>query len=78
MVRRPHSLALLALVLASGGCGRSEEAPGPGDITVSEAKALDEAAEMIESRSPPKPVVSPTGPLPPGAPARDNNSPPPD
>jgi hypothetical protein len=76
--RRPFSLALLALVLAAGGgCGRSDHAPGPGDTTVSEAKALDEAADMIEATPAPKPVVSPMGPLPPSAPATDNNSLPP-
>lgn len=37
-------LALLA------ACGQSDTAPGPGGVTVSEARALDEAAEMIEAR----------------------------
>jgi hypothetical protein len=38
-------------------------------VTVSEAKALDEAAEMIEARRPPAPVVDPSAPLPPAVPA---------
>jgi hypothetical protein len=76
--RRLLSLALLALVVAAGGgCDSSDRAPGPGGTTVSEAKALDEAADMIEATPPPKPVVSPTGPLPPSAAATDNNSLPP-
>ena len=38
-----------ALILASG-CSRTDNEPGPGGVTVSEAKALDDAAEMLESR----------------------------
>lgn len=60
---RVAASALLAFAVA--GCNRSDPAGGPGETTVSEAKALDEAADMIEARKPPAPVVSPTGPLPP-------------
>ncbi len=38
-----------ALALATG-CSRTDNEPGPGGVTVSEAKALDDAAEMLESR----------------------------
>lgn len=31
-------------------CGSAETDPGPGDVTVGEARALDEAAEMLEER----------------------------
>ncbi|WP_336978823.1 hypothetical protein [Altererythrobacter fulvus] len=45
-------LALLpmtpALLLA--GCGPNDTDPGPGGVTVAEARALDEAAQMIEQR----------------------------
>jgi hypothetical protein len=78
MLPRSLRFALVALAVATGGCGGSDEAAGPGDTTVSEAKALDEAADMIEATPPPKPAVSPTGPMPPGAPRTDNNSLPPD
>ena len=40
----------LALLILSGGCSRTDNEPGPGGVTVSEAKALDDAAEMLESR----------------------------
>lgn len=61
--------AALALAIAAlAACGRSEDEAGPGDPSVSEAKALDEAAEMIEARKPPPPVVIPSAPLPPEAP----------
>lgn len=39
---------MLGLLLA--GCSRTDNEPGPGGVTVSEAKALDDAAEMLESR----------------------------
>lgn len=61
--------AALALLSA---CGKPDNAPGPGGVTVGEAKALDEAAEMIEqSRVPaapppaaqaaPSPAAEPSG-----------------
>ncbi len=62
-------LLVAGAVLALTGCGRSDDTAAPGDVTVSEAKALDEAAEMIEARRPPAPVVDPSAPLPPAVPA---------
>jgi len=41
---------ILALGLLAAGCSRTDNEPGPGGVTVSEAKALDDAAEMLESR----------------------------
>ena len=48
---------VLALAILAAGCSRTDNEPGPGGVTVSEAKALDDAAEMLESRdgTPPKP-----------------------
>ncbi|MEZ5710574.1 MAG: hypothetical protein R3E02_14435 [Blastomonas sp.] len=40
--------SLLGLAVAS--CGPGENDPGPGGVTVGEAKALDDAAEMLEDR----------------------------
>lgn len=40
----------LAMALLAAGCSRTDNEPGPGGVTVSEAKALDDAAEMLESR----------------------------
>ncbi|KTE19149.1 hypothetical protein ATE67_15955 [Sphingopyxis sp. H050] len=48
MMRYVWPAAVLALLVA--GCSRTENEPGPGGVTVSEAKALDDAAEMLESR----------------------------
>ena len=41
---------VMALALLAAGCSRTDNEPGPGGVTVSEAKALDDAAEMLESR----------------------------
>ena len=39
-------------------CGPAPNDPGPGGVTVGEAQALDEAAEMLDARNaPPEPVV---------------------
>lgn len=46
-------IALLALA----ACGKSDNDPGPGGVSVGEARALDEAAEMIEQRRPPADAV---------------------
>lgn len=40
----------LAALAAAAGCSRTDNEPGPGGVTVSEAKALDDAAAMLESR----------------------------
>lgn len=42
--------AALAMLALATGCSRTDNEPGPGGVTVSEAKALDDAAEMLESR----------------------------
>ena len=57
MPRRTHSaaggartlLAATAAVLLAG-CGAGDNDPGPGGVTVGEARALDEAAEMLDER----------------------------
>ena len=57
----PIALALLALT----ACGKADNDPGPGGVTVGEAKALDEAAEMLEAKQlspsaiPPAPRTEP-------------------
>lgn len=49
---------LLASVLALSACQKADNEPGPGGLTVGEAKALDRAAAMIEDQAPP-PVDQP-------------------
>ncbi len=56
----------LSGVLLIGGagllcaCGQGENDPGPGGVTVGEARALDEAAEMLEARRLPSQLLTPT------------------
>lgn len=42
-------LCLLPLMLLAA-CGPADNDPGPGGVTVGEARALDEAAEMVEAK----------------------------
>jgi len=44
------SAMALALLSVVAGCSRTDNEPGPGGVTVSEARALDDAAAMLESR----------------------------
>lgn len=46
--RRAAAVAFLAFAAAS--CGPADNDPGPGGVTVGEARALDEAAEMLEQQ----------------------------
>lgn len=46
--------------LALTGCQKADNAPGPGGVTVGEARALDEAAQMIEARRPPADLIAPS------------------
>jgi hypothetical protein len=48
-MRNLWPLAIVPALLAAG-CSRTDNEPGPGGVTVSEAKALDDAAAMLESR----------------------------
>lgn len=60
-----RAIAVVLATLALAACGGSDDAGAPGDVSVSEAKALDEAAEMIEARRPPAPAATVAAPLPP-------------
>ena len=44
------AFAAAAALALFAGCSRTDNEPGPGGVTVSEAKALDDAAAMLESR----------------------------
>jgi hypothetical protein len=51
--------ALIGLA-ALTACGKSDNDPGPGGVTVGEARALDEAAEMVEKRRMPDAALRPS------------------
>jgi hypothetical protein len=54
-----RTLWLLPLLLLAA-CGQSDSDPGPGGVTVGEARALDEAAAMLDKRRlPPEATVAP-------------------
>jgi len=53
-------LALLLAALLLAGCQKDTD-PGPGGVTVGEARALDEAAAILEQRPAP-PLVDATIP----------------
>lgn len=46
---------LFSVMLLTGlvACGPAQNDPGPGGVTVGEARALDEAAEMLDERNAP-------------------------
>jgi hypothetical protein len=56
-------LALLPLALLAA-CGPSDSDPGPGGVTVGEAKALDEAAELLDQRRLPPEALPNASPSP--------------
>lgn len=49
MPLRPYAV-LFGLAALLGACGDNDNTPGPGGVSVGEARALDEAAEMIEQQ----------------------------
>ena len=53
-------LALLLLPLALAACSKDTD-PGPGGVSVGEAKALDDAAVLLEKRARP-PLIEATVP----------------
>lgn len=55
--------SLLAAFVLLGGCGESDSDPGPGGVSVGEARALDEAAEMLDQqRLPDEALAEPVAP----------------
>lgn len=57
-----RKLSVTLALLALAACGKSDNDPGPGGVSIGEARALDEAAEMIEQRRlPSEAVTEPSG-----------------
>lgn len=55
-----RTIPILAALILLAACGKGENAPGPGGVTVGEARALDEAAQMIDARRLPESALSPS------------------
>jgi hypothetical protein len=53
--------SILLSLVALAACGRD---PAPGSVTTSETKALDDAAQMIDSRRLPDDALRPSAVLP--------------
>ncbi|MGX7896354.1 hypothetical protein [Tsuneonella sp. HG222] len=66
--------AALALAAGLAGCGQNDTDPGPGGVTVGEARALDEAAAMLEERRQPKPAAEASGESAPEAAAQSDTA----
>ena len=68
-IRATRFPAVLSLALMLAACDAADNDSGPGGVSVGEAKALDEAAEMIEQRRLPEEALPETDeekiPLPP-------------
>ena len=54
-----RTLVLGAGALLLAGCGPNDTDPGPGGVTVGEARALDEAAEMLDEQRLPAEALPP-------------------
>ncbi|QGN54555.1 hypothetical protein [Novosphingobium sp. Gsoil 351] len=66
-------VAAAAFCLSLAACGPGADDPGPGAVTVGEAKALDDAAAMLDARRPPAEAATvapaPPPPTPPTTPS---------
>ena len=72
---KPSASALAVLCLALAACGPGENEPGPGGVTVGEARALDDAAAMLDAnRSPADGAARVPAPLPPTASPTPNSA----
>src|SRR5690606_17608187 len=54
-----RALPALLAVLLLAGCGPNDTDPGPGGVTVGEARALDQAAEMLDKQRLPDEALPP-------------------
>ncbi|MEE4451785.1 hypothetical protein [Novosphingobium resinovorum] len=50
---------LIPAVLSLAACSKPDTAAGPGGVTMGEARALDEAAAMLDERRPGPEVLGP-------------------
>ena len=54
-----RTISILALAFALASCGRGQNDSGPQGVSANEARALDDAARMLETRRPPTDLLSP-------------------
>ena len=63
-----RAVPILIALLCLTACGKPDNAPGPGGVSVGEAKALDEAAAMLEEERLPDAAIQPVQSKMPAAP----------
>jgi len=56
-------IVLFAAIAALGACQKADNEPGPGGVTMGEARALDDAAQMLDKRRPPAELLQPSDAL---------------
>ena len=61
---RPAPILTVLAALALTGCGKADNDAGPGGVSVGEAKALDEAAQMLEAQRLPAEAAVAASPAP--------------
>ena len=54
-------LAALLALMALTACGKADHEAGPNGVSIGEARALDEAADMIEAQRPPPEAIPAAG-----------------
>ncbi len=50
---RVSRTTVLLLIAAMASCGPADNEPGPGGVSVEDARALDKAAEQLDSQTSP-------------------------
>jgi hypothetical protein len=61
---RPAPILTVLAALALTSCGKADNDAGPGGVSVGEAKALDEAAQMLEAQRLPAEAAAAASPAP--------------
>ena len=61
---RQTALLTVLAALSLAGCGKADNDAGPGGVSVGEAKALDEAAQMLEAQRLPAEATAAATPQP--------------
>ena len=51
MFKRTNTWSPFMLLLALSACGPADSEPGPGGVSVEDAKALDEAAAKLDAEA---------------------------
>ena len=67
-MRQNSAIIVVALLLGLAACHKADNAQGPGGVSMGEARALDEAASMVEAQKVAPPTAPAANQIPPGQP----------